>query len=76
MHTDIARSFMKSIRPLIPQFFTIRPYSSAHNQIELISGSGAVALRFGYIEICRYFTMFKNVVHSFDFGLQTMDNVL
>ena len=33
----------------------VRGYSTAHNQIELISGSGAVALQFRYVEILSLF---------------------
>ena len=63
VHADIARSFLKSIRSLLPLTVlflkrmsltrdavhhcqTLHCYSTAHNQIKLISGSGAVALRF------------------------------
>ena len=47
-------------------------FSTAHNQIELISGSGAVALRFRYVEflvvISPCLAIFKNFVHSSEPG--------
>ena len=49
----------------------VAAYSTAHNQIEIISGSGADALRFRYIEVLSLFHpvllfLIKNVVHSLE----------
>ena len=65
-------------------------YSTAHNQIKLISGSGAVALRFQYIEIVSLFHHVMRYLRTLYIvwslvrrratrrltGLQTMHNVL